>query len=169
MALNDADGPPQNEPPQNDPPQDGAPQDDTPRDGPQQDESADTWHAPSLGEMEAMAHVAFVALPDLMRAACAGLLIRIEDFADDATLDEMGIEDAFELTGLYRGLSVFGRGEGGEMPDEVWLYRRPILDEWAARGDVALGALVGHVLIHEIAHHFGWSDEQIAAIDDWRL
>ncbi len=55
------------------------------------------------------------------------------------------------------------------MPDEVWLYRRAILDEWAERGDVALDALVAHVLVHELAHHFGWSDEDIARIDDWRL
>ena len=127
--------------------------------------------APGLDVFEALAAEAFAALPDPMRAACDGVLIRVEDFADEATLDEMAIEDGFELTGMYRGVSLIEKSSGdvAPMPDEVWLYRRPILDEWAARGDVTLGALITHVLIHEIAHHFGWSDDDIAAVDDWRL
>lgn len=127
--------------------------------------------APGLDVFEALAAEAFAALPDPMRAACDGVLIRVEDFADEATLDEMAIEDGFELTGMYRGVSLIEKSSGdvAPMPDEVWLYRRPILDEWAARGDVTLGALITHVLVHEIAHHFGWSDDDIAAVDDWRL
>lgn len=127
--------------------------------------------APGLDAFEALAAEAFGALPDPMRAACEGLLIRVEDFADGETLDAMGIEDGFELTGLYRGVSLIDKslGDLAPMPDEVWLYRRPILDEWATRGDVTLGALIAHVLVHEIAHHFGWSDDDIAAVDDWRL
>ncbi|MFT4793568.1 MAG: putative Zn-dependent protease with MMP-like domain [Paracoccaceae bacterium] len=127
--------------------------------------------APGLDVFEALAAEAFAALPGPVRAACDGVLIRIEDFADDATLDEVEIADAFELTGLYRGVSLIEKSSGdtAPMPDEVWLYRRPILDEWAARGDVTLGALIAHVLVHEIAHHFGWSDDAIAAVDDWRL
>ncbi|MFT7027935.1 MAG: putative Zn-dependent protease with MMP-like domain [Paracoccaceae bacterium] len=126
--------------------------------------------APSLEAFEALAGEAFAALPDFVRAACEGLLIRVEDFADDDTLNQMGIEDGFELTGLYHGVSLIGRASGDAvMPDEVWLFRRPIMDEWAARGDVTLGALIAHVLVHEIAHHFGWSDAEIAAVDDWRL
>ncbi|MGG7568688.1 metallopeptidase family protein [Rhodovulum sp. DZ06] len=129
------------------------------------------WEAPSEDDFAALAAAAFAELPDQIRAACDGLAIRIADFADDETLDEMGIEDGFELTGLYRGVSLPEKSsmDVAPMPDEVWLYRRPILDEWAARGDVGLGALVAHVLIHEIAHHFGWSDDEIAAVDDWRL
>ena len=127
--------------------------------------------APSEADMAEMADAAFAGLPENIRAACAGLVIRIADFADEETLQEMEMADPFELTGLYRGVSLPEKSSGdvAPMPDEVWLYRRPILDEWAARGDVTLGALVGHVLVHEIAHHFGWSDEEIAAVDDWRL
>ena len=81
----------------------------------------------------------------------------------------MEIDDPFELTGLYDGIaltqkSVFDQPEG---PDIVWLFRRPILEEWIDRGDIALGALVAHVLVHEIAHHLGWSDDDIRAVDDW--
>lgn len=127
--------------------------------------------APSLADIEAMARAAFDDLPSQFRDRCAGLLIRVEDFADDETLDELGIEDPFELTGLYRGVALTEKSvlDTPDMPDMVMLYRRPILDEWIERGDVPLDRLVTHVLVHEIAHHFGWSDEDIAAIDDWRL
>lgn len=125
--------------------------------------------APSEEDFEALARAAFDALPDEIRRACAGLAIRIADFADEETLDAMEIEDAFELTGLYQGLSLPEKSHDhvAPLPDQVFLYRRPILDEWAARGNVTLGELIAHVLVHEIAHHFGWSDEEIAAIDDW--
>ena len=78
-------------------------------------------------------------------------------------------EDPFELTGLYDGVALTARGVDDlpGPPDTVWLFRRPILDEWIDRGDVALEALVAHVLVHELAHHFGWSDEDIATIDRW--
>jgi predicted Zn-dependent protease with MMP-like domain len=95
--------------------------------------------------------------------------LRIEDFAPEAFLDEMEIRDPFGLTGLYDGIpltekSVMDQPHG---PDTIWLFRRPILDEWADRGDIALGALVAHVYVHELAHHFGWSDAEIADIDPW--
>ena len=95
----------------------------------------------------------------------------LEIAATEEMLDELGIGDAYELTGLYDGIALPDRSVemSGTMPDTVWLYRRPILDEWAERGDVALDRLIAHVLVHEIAHHFGWSDEQISEIDDWRL
>ena len=130
-----------------------------------------TDHAPSLADFEEMAVQAYAELPEIFRARCAGLVVRIADFAEEDTLADLGIEDAFELTGLYEGVSLTDRSvmDVVQMPDAVWLFRRPILDEWAARGDVALDALVGHVLVHEIAHHFGMTDEEIAAIDDWRL
>lgn len=127
--------------------------------------------APSLADIERLAQAAYAGLPAQFRRHCEGLLIRVADFADDETLDEMGIEDPFELTGLYSGVALTQKSVMDVVtgPDEVWLYRRAILDEWADRGDVSLGHLVAHVLIHEIAHHFGYSDDDIARIDDWRL
>lgn len=126
-------------------------------------------NAPSLEDFERLAAMAFADLPDEVRRACADLLIRVGDFATDEILDEMGIEDPFELTGLYEGTaltekSVLDQPAG---PDVVWLYRRPILEEWIERGDVELDRLVRHVLVHEIAHHLGWSDDDIRAVDDW--
>jgi predicted Zn-dependent protease with MMP-like domain len=127
--------------------------------------------APSLEDFEDMAAAAYAELPSAFRARCAGLVVRVADFAEEDTLADLGIEDAFELTGLYEGVALTDKSLSDivQMPDAVWLFRRPILDEWAARGDVALDALVRHVLVHEIAHHFGMTDEEIAAIDDWRL
>ena len=129
------------------------------------------WLAPDLEAIGALAEAALAALPPPFAEAAGKVLIRVADYADDETLDDLGVEDPYELTGLYRGHALTQRSveDWGGMPDEIWLYRRAILDEWAARGDVALGALVAHVLVHEIAHHFGWSDEDIAAVDDWRL
>jgi predicted Zn-dependent protease with MMP-like domain len=126
---------------------------------------------PSLAEFERLAETAFRALPGAVRAACAGLAIRVEDFAPDDVLDEMGIDDPFELTGLYEGTALTERSvfDQPTAPDVVWLYRRPILEEWIERGDIDLGHLVRHVLVHELAHHLGWSDDDILAIDDWRL
>ena len=124
--------------------------------------------APSLAEIEAMAEATRAALPEAFRSPAAEVVLRVEDFAADAVLDEMGIDDPFELTGLYEGVpltekSVFDPSG----PDVIWLFRRPILDEWVGRGDVALDALVAHVFVHELAHHFGWSDDDIARIDRW--
>ena len=122
---------------------------------------------PDLADFEAMARAAFAALPQAFRARCDGVLIRVDDFADEETLREMEIEDPFELTGLYRGvdLTLKSETEIAPQPDEVWLYRRPILDEWAERGDTGLYQLVAHVLVHEIGHHFGLTDDQIEAIE----
>jgi predicted Zn-dependent protease with MMP-like domain len=134
------------------------------------DAFADHLAAPSLADIERLARAAYDALPAIFRQRCGGLAIRVEDFADAETLAEMEIEDPFELTGLYQGVALTDKSimdiSGG--PDTVRLFRRPILDEWVERGDVTLAALVAHVLIHEIAHHFGYSDDDIAAIDDWR-
>ncbi len=132
---------------------------------------SDDLTAPSLADIERMARAAYDALPPAFRQPCEGLLICVAEFADEETLAEMEIDNAFELTGLYQGIALTEKSvmDVAAQPDAVWLYRRPILDEWAERGDVTLKALVGHVLIHEIAHHFGYSDDDIAAIDDWRL
>ena len=135
----------------------------------------DDLTAPSLADIERLARAAYDALPPVFRQHCEGLLIRVADFAGEETLAELGagtgVADAFELTGLYQGIALTEKSvmDVATQPDTVWLYRRPILDEWAERGDVTLAALVAHVLIHEIAHHFGYSDDDIAAIDDWRL
>ena len=95
--------------------------------------------------------------------------LRIEDLADDETLDAMGIDDPFGLTGLYEGIPLTEKSvmDQPSAPDVIWLFRRAILDEWAERGNVTLGDLVAHILVHELAHHFGWSDDDIARIDRW--
>lgn len=123
--------------------------------------------APSLDDLALLAERAFAALPEAFRALAGEVLIRVDDFPSDEVLDEMSIADAFELTGLYSGVSLAERsGFGAEPePSRIFLYRRPILDEWAERGDVTLEALVTHVLVHEIGHHFGLSDGAIEAIE----
>jgi predicted Zn-dependent protease with MMP-like domain len=125
--------------------------------------------APSLEEIKLLAAAAFAGLPAEVRRACGDLGVVVADFAPDDVLDELGIEDPFELTGLYEGIALTERSvmHQPQGPDQVWLYRRPILDEWCDRGDVTLDDLVRHVLVHEIAHHLGWSDDDIRAIDDW--
>ena len=124
-------------------------------------------YPPTLDDLAEIAERAFAALPEAFRALAGEVVIRVDDFPADAVLDEMAITDAFELTGLYSGVSLAERsGFGAEPePSRIFLYRRPILDEWAERGDVTLEALVTHVLIHEIGHHFGLSDPDIEAIE----
>jgi predicted Zn-dependent protease with MMP-like domain len=128
--------------------------------------SLDSLRAPTLAEFEDLAHRAFAALPEAFRARCGHLTIHVEDFPDDATLVEMDCETDFELLGLFRGvgLAQSGEMETGRMPNAVWLYRRPILDYWAEHDD-ALGDIVTHVLVHEIGHHFGLSDDDMARIE----
>jgi predicted Zn-dependent protease with MMP-like domain len=124
---------------------------------------------PDAGEIEDMARAAIAALPEAYRAAAAAVALRVEDFASDEMLDDLGIDDAFELTGLYDGVPLTEKSvmDQPDRPDAIWLFRRAILDEWVGRGDIALFDLVAHVYVHELAHHFGWSDDQIAAIDRW--
>lgn len=124
---------------------------------------------PGAEEIAALARTAIAALPAPFRDAAAEVALRIEDFASDALLDEMGIEDPFGLTGLYEGVPLTEKSvmDQPRQPDTIWLFRRPILDEWIARGDIELQDMVAHVLVHELAHHFGWTDAQIAAIDRW--
>ena len=125
--------------------------------------------APGLDDIERMARGAVSELPPAYRAAATHVALRVADFAPQDILDALEMEDPFELTGLYEGTpltekSVMDQPMG---PDVIWLFRRPILEEWIDRGDVALADLVGHVMVHELAHHFGWSDDEIAAIDRW--
>jgi predicted Zn-dependent protease with MMP-like domain len=129
-----------------------------------------TWadfHAPSLDDFEALAEAAYARLPEEFRALCEGVVIRVEDFPDDETLREMGCETPFDLLGLFRGLGLAQGGglmQTGQFPNMVWLYRRPILDYWAEHEE-SLGHIVTHVLVHEIGHHFGLSDEDMDAIE----
>lgn len=123
--------------------------------------------SPTLAEIEAMADAAYAALPEAFRSLCEGLVIQVEDFPDEETLDEMDCETEFDLLGLFRGRGMPQRGavaETGEFPNMVWLYRRPILDFWA-ENDETLGAIVNHVLIHEIGHHFGLSDADMEDLE----
>ncbi len=123
--------------------------------------------APSLAEFEAMADAAFAALPARFRDLCEGLVIRVEDFPDEDILQEMQCETEFDLLGLFQGQGLAQGAhlsETGASPNMIWLYRRPILDVWA-EGEDTLGAIVTHVLVHEIGHHFGLSDEDMEAIE----
>jgi predicted Zn-dependent protease with MMP-like domain len=122
---------------------------------------------PSLADFEAMAHTAWDQLPSEFRSMAGDVVIRVEDFASDAVLDELGIDDPFDLTGLYQGVSLDKQSvsDAPRDPDMVFLYRRPILDEWAG-SDEELGHLVAHVLIHEIGHHFGFSDDDMESIEN---
>jgi predicted Zn-dependent protease with MMP-like domain len=123
--------------------------------------------APSLDDIAALAEAAFAELPDKFRGLAGDVVFRVDDFASDDVLDDLGIEDPFELTGLYQGVDLARRSvlDPSPEPARVFLYRRPILDEWAERGDVSLAELVAHVLTHEIGHHFGLSDADIDAIE----
>ncbi len=125
--------------------------------------------APALEDFEALVAAAQAALPPEFRSAAAGIAVRVEDFPPDALLDEMEIDDPYDLTGLYDGVPLTEKSAFDQpmQPDTIWLFRRPILDEWAGRGNVALGELVTHVYVHELAHHLGWSDADIARVDRW--
>jgi len=125
-----------------------------------------TRAAPSLDEFEAIAAEAFRRLPDKFRALCEGVIIRVDDFPTEEVLDEMKAESEFDLLGLFQGIGLpFRSNEDiARLPNMVWLYRRPILDYWAEH-DETLGHILRHVLIHEIGHHFGLSDDDMEAIE----
>ena len=125
-------------------------------------------YAPSLDDFERLARAAYDALPAAFKRHAGAVIIRVQDFGDEDVLADLEIEDPFELTGLYQGVDLARKSvlESGAAPDMVFLYRRPILDEWCERGDVSLGRLIAHVLVHEIGHHFGLSDEEMHAIEE---
>jgi predicted Zn-dependent protease with MMP-like domain len=126
-----------------------------------------TMTAPSLADIERLAEQAFERLPQQFRALCEGLVIHVDDFPTDEVLDQLGAQTEFDLLGLFTGVGLPFRSESvsGQMPNMVWLYRRPILDYWAEH-DESLGHIVTHVLVHEIGHHFGLSDEDMEAIEE---
>ncbi len=125
--------------------------------------------APTADDIHALAIATVNALPQPMRDLARAVVIRVEDLAPDTILDQMQIDDPFALTGLYEGIPLTEKSNMDQpmQPDAVWLFRRAILDEWGARGNVTLAELVAHVTVHEFAHHFGWSDDDIAAVDRW--
>ena len=125
-----------------------------------------TQKAPSLAELETMAHAIFERLPKRFRDLCEDVIIRVDDFPTDEVLDEMEAETEFDLLGLFQGIGLPLRSvqDTARLPNMVWLYRRPILDYWAEHEE-ALGDVVRHVLVHEIGHHFGLSDDDMADIE----
>lgn len=122
--------------------------------------------SPSLTQVEDLASQAWERLPAHFRQMCGDLVIRITDFAHDDVLEEMQIDDPYDLMGLYQGVSLNNKSvsDPPRDPDMVFLYRRPILDYWA-EGDETLGDIVTHVLVHEIGHHFGFSDDDMEDIE----
>lgn len=125
--------------------------------------------APDLDDIRRLALRTRDALPEMFLEAATDVQLRVAEFASEEVLSGLEIEDPFELTGLYDGLPMTEKSlaEPQIQPDVIWLFRRAILDEWAARGNVTLQELVSHVYIHELAHHFGWSDHDISVIDRW--
>ena len=123
--------------------------------------------APDAAEIERLAEAAIARLPERFRRHLANVVLRVEDYAEEEVLESLGIEDAFELTGLYSGRSLDKQDSwaSGELPPMIHLYRRPLLDEWAETG-VSLEALITHVIVHEVGHHFGFSDAQMHAIEE---
>ena len=122
--------------------------------------------APSLEEIEGLALDAYASLPGEFRALSGEIRFHVADFPEDDVVEEMGLESPFDILGLFEGRAVaaVGTPQTGEFPNRILLYRRPILDYWAEHEE-SLGTLVGHVLIHEIGHHFGLSDEDMEALE----
>ena len=123
--------------------------------------------APDAAEIERLADVAVAGLPEAFRRHLEGVVFRVEEFAEETVLEGLGIEDPFDLSGLYSGRPMGEQSSmlSGELPPIIHLYRRPLLDEWAETG-VSLEELVTHVIVHEIGHHFGFSDADMHAIED---
>lgn len=124
-----------------------------------------------LDHFERIARETVASLPEAFRAGAAGVVLRIAEWPAPDMLARLGMADARGLTGLYEGIPMTEKSvmDPGPAPDVVWIFRQPILAEWREREDVELDDLIAHVVIHEFAHHFGWSDEDIAAIDQWWL
>jgi len=122
---------------------------------------------PSADEIEAIARATLRALPEQFAPSLGDIVLLVEEFADEATLEAMEIEDPFGLTGIYEGVPLTERSvtQSGTLPEQIRLFRRPILDEWAS-GDDTLEHLVTHVLVHEVGHHFGLSDDDMHTLED---
>ena len=123
--------------------------------------------APSLEDLEALAVASYAALSDDFRKLTGEILFRVAEFPESDVLDELGVESEFDILGLFQGVGMAhgaAVAETGRMPNMIWLYRRPILDYWAEHQE-SLGTIVTHVLVHEIGHHFGLSDDDMEAIE----
>lgn len=124
--------------------------------------------APTAEELEELARAALARLPREFLAHLGEIVLRVEDFADRETLDALEIESEYDLSGIYEGIPLGDKSidHSGTMPDRIRLFRMPILLEWAERGDETLEHLVTHVLVHEVGHHFGLSDEAMHALEE---
>jgi predicted Zn-dependent protease with MMP-like domain len=122
--------------------------------------------AVSLAEMEAIAEEAFQRLPENFRALCRDLVIQVDDFPSEEVVREMRLQSEFDILGLFQGIGLpfQSTSDPSRMPNMIWLYRRPILDYWAEHEET-LGSIITHVLVHEIGHHFGLSDDDMEAIE----
>ena len=134
--------------------------------------SANDWTeraAPSLDDFEQIAAAAFAALPQEFRDLAGNVPCVVAEFPDEETMREMELETEFDILGLFRGVGLPQGGATpftGQLPNQVWLYRRPILDYWAeSDSGETLGEIITHVLVHEIGHHFGFSDDDMEAIE----
>lgn len=123
--------------------------------------------SPDAAMFERLARIALDRLPDLFRAHLADIVVRVEEFADAEALESVGLDDRWDLTGLYHGRPVGEQSiwASGEMPPVITLYRQPLLQEWRETG-VDLADLVTHVIVHEVGHHFGLSDDDMHRIED---
>ena len=124
-------------------------------------------YAPDAAEIERLAEQAIARMPEHFRRCLEGVVLRVEEFADEEVLKSLGIDNEFELSGLYQGRSIDKRSswDSGELPPMIHLYRRPLLDEWVET-EVGLEELITHVIIHEAGHHFGFSDAEMHAIEE---
>ncbi|MBL9096427.1 MAG: metallopeptidase family protein [Alphaproteobacteria bacterium] len=123
--------------------------------------------APTLEDIEVLAREVYDRLPEEFRERCGDVLFRVEDFPDDDVIEEMELETQYDILGLFQGTAITDAQESDPVPREpniVYLYRRPILDEWS-ESHILLGDIVTHVLIHEIGHHFGFSDADMERIE----
>jgi predicted Zn-dependent protease with MMP-like domain len=120
----------------------------------------------SLADMEIIAEEAFRRLPEKFRAMCGDVVIQVDDFPTEEVVREMRLQSEFDILGLFQGIGLPFQSttDPSRMPNMIWLYRRPILDYWAEHEE-ALGAIITHVLVHEIGHHFGLSDDDMEAIE----
>ena len=125
--------------------------------------------APTCEDIRRLARHALSALPEKFASQAKLVALQVEETAHADVLETLGIEDELELTGLYEGVPLPEKSvmDQPNLPDIIYLFRRPILHEWRERGNCSLQELVSHVFVHELAHHFGWSDQDIAQIDRW--
>ena len=123
---------------------------------------------PTIDEFADLAEKAWAQLPASFRALCGTIVIRVDDFASREVLDHFGMTNPYQLSGLYTGIDLTRKSlmESGGLPDQVFLYRMAILAEWRGRGDVSLFDLITHVLVHEIGHHFGLSDDDMHELQE---